>query len=76
MEDDEYLVFVEVRFRRSQRYGGALASISHGKKTRLRAAAEHYLQRFHRKGDRPCRFDVVAPDSASRSKFTWIQNAF
>jgi putative endonuclease len=76
MQDDEYLVFVEVRFRSSQRYGGALASIGQRKKARLRTAATHYLQRFHPYGDRPCRFDVVIPDPIHLSQCTWIPNAF
>ena len=76
MEDKEYIVFVEVRFRGSQRYGGALASIGRQKITRLRKTAQHFLQRFDPAGRRPCRFDLLVPDSIDEPEWTWIRNAF
>lgn len=73
MRDKDALVFVEVRFRRSDTFGGALASIDRHKQRRVTIAAQHYLQRHPWSG--PCRFDVVglgpAPDAQS-----WIRNAF
>jgi putative endonuclease len=76
MEDGEHTVFVEVRYRASARYGGALASISRGKIAKLRRTAAHYLKRFDPRGTRPCRFDVLAPDPDNASEWTWIRNAF
>ena len=72
MRDGDVLVFVEVRFRRSQDFGGALASVDARKQRRLSAAAGYYLMRVE-----PipiCRFDVIAigPDGQTQ----WIRNAF
>jgi putative endonuclease len=72
MRDGEHLVFIEVRYRNSRRYGGAAASVTPTKQTRLARAAQHFLlQHGH---DLPCRFDVVAIDGQQRP--TWIKDAF
>jgi putative endonuclease len=72
MRDAHTLIFVEVRFRRSERFGGAVASVDRRKQERLIAAAAYYLQRHPI--DLPCRFDVVAIGAGDRVQ--WIQNAF
>lgn len=72
MCDNQVLVFVEVRYRRSERFGGALASIDRRKQARLIAAAGFFLQRHPT--DLPCRFDVVAIGADDRIQ--WLQNAF
>jgi putative endonuclease len=64
--DGATLVFVEVRMRRSQRYGGAVESITTRKRERLVAAANAYLASIGR--EPPCRFDAIlmhAPDSGA-----------
>lgn len=71
MDHGETLVFVEVRYRTSNRQGGALASIGRTKQRRIIHAARTYLQR--RRLDRPCRFDVVALDDEG---LEWIPDAF
>lgn len=76
MKDNDYLVFVEVRYRQSSQYGGAIASIDQRKQAKLRATAEHYLQRTHTATDRPCRFDVVVFGPSRSAPCEWIQNAF
>jgi len=72
MRDAQVLVFVEVRYRRSERFGGAVASIDRRKQARLIAAAGFYLQRHPT--DLPCRFDVVA--IGADDGIQWLQNAF
>jgi putative endonuclease len=72
MRDGGTLVFVEVRYRRSERFGGAIASIDRRKQARLTAAAGYYLQRHP--SPLPCRFDVVAIGAGDR--VDWIRNAF
>ena len=67
------LVFVEVRARRSDDYGGAAGSITAAKRRRLVAAARHYLA-AHR-SDRACRFDVVLVHGAER-RIEWLTDAF
>jgi putative endonuclease len=72
MRDDDILVFVEVRYRASERFGGAAASVDRGKQTRLSAAAGYYLVRHPT--DSACRFDVVAIGADGRVH--WIKHAF
>ena len=76
MQEDNYLVFIEVRYRKDQRFGGALASIDLRKQAKLRRSAEHYLIK-HKRTDSPCRFDILCIDgSLSRPRFNWLENAF
>ena len=67
------LIFVEVRARRSDEFGGAGASITAAKRRRLVATARHYLA-AHR-SRRACRFDVVLLHGDER-RIEWLPNAF
>jgi putative endonuclease len=70
----EEWVFVEVRSRRDNAYGGAAASIGIGKQARVRRAAQQYLLRMCGQRSWPaCRFDVVAIDAG---RLDWIRGAF
>ena len=69
----ELLVFVEVRGRRSEAFGGAAGSITAAKRRRLVAAARHYLA-THRV-DRACRFDVVLVRGVEQ-QVEWLPDAF
>lgn len=68
---DGTLVFVEVRSRARQGYGGAGASIGAAKQARVARAAQHYLQRWPTPP--PCRFDVVLIEAA---QVQWLCAAF
>jgi putative endonuclease len=72
MRDGDTLVFVEVRYRASERFGGAAASVDRRKQARLTAAAGYYLSRHPT--DLPCRFDVVAIGGGGQ--VNWIKHAF
>ncbi len=67
--DGAVLVFVEVRLRRSQYFGGAGASITAAKCARLTAAARAYLGRLG--AEPPCRFDAVLLDSLDPARIEW-----
>jgi len=69
MRDGDCLVFVEVRRRRSMRFGGAAASITPTKQRRLVHAAQTFLLRYPRLP--PCRFDVIAIDDGA---IEWLKN--
>ena len=71
MRDADTLVFVEVRFRASTRYGTPAETVDIRKQRKLAAAAAHYLQ--YNPTNRLCRFDVVA---VSGEHIDWIRNAF
>lgn len=74
MLDDAYLVFVEVRKRRSAIYGGALASVDQKKQLKLIRVAQHYQQARPLYKQYACRIDVVAIEGVSQ-QITWIKNA-
>ena len=78
MQDKSCVVFIEVRFRRSSRYGSAEESISPGKCRRLNAAALAYLQQSPQGGNTQARFDAVAisPNNHQLGNFAinWLQN--
>ncbi|TGG92716.1 YraN family protein [Natronospirillum operosum] len=74
LADGNCWVFVEVKARRSQQFGGGLAAVTASKQARLRSAANWYLSR-HRATDQPCRFDVVEVNLQT-DELTWIRNAF
>jgi putative endonuclease len=73
MRQGATLLFVEVRYRRSSRFGGAVASVDVRKQSKLIATAQHYLQQHPHDG--PCRFDVVAI-GGDTNEVEWLQNAF
>ena len=58
-QDGDALAIVEVRYRASDRYGGAAASITHAKRSRIIRAARLLLARNPPLARLPARFDVV-----------------
>ncbi len=67
------LVFVEVRYRTSNRYGGAAISIDQRKQQKLIRTAEVFRLQNKPYAQWPARFDVVA---ITRRKVQWIRAAF
>ena len=70
------LVFVEVRYRKSSRFGTPGETVTRKKQQRVIKAAKLYLLEL--KELPPCRFDVIEgwPGSGTNVNFNWIQNAF
>src|SRR5688572_14129154 len=66
-------IFVEVRARASEAFGGAAASITAAKRARIIRAARHYLTRH--KSEPACRFDVVLVRGAEQ-RIEWLPGAF
>ena len=56
--DGATVVFVEVKTRTGERFGGAAAAVTAWKRRQVTSMALDYLARHHLH-DRPCRFDVV-----------------
>ncbi|SER20729.1 putative endonuclease [Nitrosomonas sp. Nm51] len=74
MSEGKQLVFIEVRMRASDVFGGAAGSITAAKQTRLLRAARHYLSGL---GSMPaCRFDAVLITGVRNPVIQWIKNAF
>ncbi|MGH1361493.1 MAG: YraN family protein [Burkholderiaceae bacterium] len=74
MQDQQTIVFVEVRVRSSMAFGGAAASVTPAKQRRVQRHAQAWLKKSF--GDSPwpaCRFDVFALEAGQEN---WIRNAF
>lgn len=76
MLEGSTVVFVEVRSRRHEAWGGAIHSIDARKREKLIIAAQSYLQQSTRWSRSPCRFDVVTIQQQSSRRLDWIKNAF
>jgi putative endonuclease len=75
MRDGQYLVFVEVRFRKRNEYGGGIESITYSKQKKIMNTTEHYLTKYRLAEKHPIRFDVISIDGRS-GKVTWLKDAF
>ena len=74
MTHDKTLVFVEVRYRSHDYFGGAAASVTPAKQQKLRRAALCYLQaQGLNESQQPCRFDLIAFED---TELHWLENAF
>ena len=70
--DEEYLVFVEVKYRANSQKGNPLEAISMAKQKTISKCALHYMMMNHL-SDVPVRFDVVG---ILGDKKEHIKNAF
>lgn len=76
MADGAVLVFVEVRFRASDRYGTGFETVTRAKQRKLYRAARAYLAR-HKAGNAFCRFDVVSVTKRNyQPDLLWVKDAF
>jgi putative endonuclease len=71
--DGKTLVFIEVRMRTSDGFGGAAASITAAKRHKLLRTARYYLSATARAP--ACRFDALLVNGADNS-IEWLKNAF
>ncbi len=76
MRDGDTIVFVEVRHRKSNRFGTAAETVDRRKQLKLIRTAQYYLRRHLRLVERPCRFDVVATSTQEGQIDRWIPHAF
>lgn len=67
------LVFVEVRYRRSAQFGGALESITPSKQQKIHLAASHFMQ--NQPAQTAARFDVVAiSGDLQQPRIDWLED--
>lgn len=77
MQDGAAVVFVEVRYRGSQAFGGGAASVDAGKRRKLVHAAQQWLLHHPQHAQAPCRFDVIAARGAPDApQMDWLRDAF
>lgn len=78
-EDGSYLLFVEVKLRKSDRFAPGRAFVDQGKQERIRTTAEIYLAQ--NPTERQPRFDVAevyAPQgtATAQPRIVYLENAF
>jgi putative endonuclease len=77
MMDAKTLVFVEVKLRSNNQFGGAAASITPQKQQKMILTAQHYLQQHVKNQNQiACRFDAILMNKADLNSIDWIRNAF
>ncbi|MGY2461932.1 YraN family protein [Vreelandella sulfidaeris] len=75
MRDGDILVFIEVKYRTTTRYGHPLETVTYQKQQRLVRAARLYIARNGLSS--PCRFDILAiTGKLPNLEFNWAKAAF
>lgn len=77
MQQNELLLFVEVRLRNRQDFGGAAASVTKSKQQKIIASAGAFLHHHPEFSHCNCRFDVLALQAATQGwHVDWLPAAF
>ena len=78
MKDNDTLVFIEVKYRRSNNFGGAISAITTTKQQKIHKTASFYLQKCGlNEYTTPCRFDVIALQGNIKApQVSWLKNVF
>jgi len=74
MKDKDCYVFVEVRYRTQNDYGGGIESITPSKQRKIIKTTMFYLQQVNLYNRVACRFDVFTIDGDGQIE--WIKDAF
>lgn len=72
-KDEEYLCFVEVKYRSDGSCGTGLEAVNYRKQKNIIRVAQFYLMKQGLSEWTPCRFDVVSIDGED---ITLVKNAF
>lgn len=78
MQDNEFLVFIEVRYRKKIHYGHPLETINYAKQQKIIKTVQYFLMKHPQYCDMPCRIDAVALNSQQpgvTEQIDWIKNA-
>lgn len=77
MRDGDEWVFIEVRLRQSQTFGGGLESVTRSKQQKLINTAENYIQKHDKTHFDSCRFDIIEiSGKLGQPYINWIKDAF
>lgn len=71
--DGAYLVFFEIKYRKTTSKGGAVAAVNIKKQYKICRVTDYYRMIHHCPDNMPIRFDVVAIDG---DEIKWYKNAF
>lgn len=72
-KDQGYLVFLEVKYRKSESAGHPAEAVGYAKQKQICRTADYYRYIHHISDDTPVRYDVVA---LLEEEISWYQNAF
>lgn len=78
MHDSEFLVFIEVRYRKKIQYGHPFETIDYTKQKKIIKTIQYFLMKNPKYSQWPCRVDAIAINSqtqAGREQIDWIKNA-
>lgn len=72
------IIFIEVKYRKKNNFGGAISCISASKQEKIKKTALFFLQQQQlNEYNTACRFDVIALDGdINHPHITWLTNAF
>ena len=73
--DGEYIVFVEVKYRRGTSFGDVAEAATHGQTRRIIKTAKKYLYEQD-KTAAPCRFDIIEIFGNELLEINHLENAF
>ena len=78
MQDQDCLVFVEVRFRSTNRFAPAVLTVDERKQQKLARAAEIFLSSRPALAENKVRFDVIGIDRDANgdTSVEWLRDAF
>jgi len=77
MQDQDCLVFVEVRYRKHHQFVNGSESVDRKKQGKLIRTAQYYLQNNNISVDTSARFDIIAiTHKQDAEDIDWLKNAF
>ena len=77
MKDNKTIVFIEVRYRKNNDYGGATESLTASKQKKVTSSAQAYIQNHSISEDVRIDFVAMTLDTSQQNyTFDWIKNAF
>lgn len=73
LETNNILIFVEVKYRKTNDFGNPEEMVTYAKQQRMIKTANYFLQCYPDYLEYNCRFDIF---SFTSTKFNWFENAF
>lgn len=77
MLDKDILVFIEVKYRKDNKFMETLETVSFYKQKKIKTVANYFLQKNYRFQNYICRFDVITLcGNMNNPEIFWLKNAF
>lgn len=74
--DEDFIIFIEVKLRRSQKYGPPQSAVDYRKQEKIKKVTEYFLLKQGLRNER-IRFDVISIEiEAGKVKLKHFKNAF